>query len=92
MQVKDILNEYRIELDDIRWYLSDKTAIELLAYRERQTELVKFIWSKALEDSLYNMEERFLADLEEQFEKRQIDEVFLRNLCLECLSLRRKRH
>lgn len=91
MRVSEILKEYGIELDDIRWFLADRMALELLAYQERQPELVRYIWSKGLEDSLYNMEDRFLEELQDQLERRIIDEAFVRGICLEALALRRKR-
>ena len=92
MTVYELMKEYGLELDDIRWFLSHRMAGMLMEYRERQEELVQHIWSKGLEDSLYNMEERFLEDLQKDMERGITDEPFLRETFLEALALRRKRY
>ena len=92
MFVEELMEEYGLEVDDIRWLLANRKAGQLLEYRERMEELVLHIWSKGLEDSLYNMEERFIADLQDQYDRGLIDEPFLRETCLEALTLRRKRY
>ena len=92
MVITELLDEYGLEIDDIRWFLSHRKAGELLELREKPEALAKFIWSKGLEDSLYNMEERFLEDLQNDYDRKLIDEPHLRELCLEALRLRRKRY
>ena len=92
MLVSELLEEYGLEIDDIRWFLSNRKAGELLELKEKPVELAKFIWSKGLEDSLYNMEERFIEDLQDEYDRKLVDEPYLRELCLEALSLKRKRY
>lgn len=77
--VKELLNEYNLEIDDIRWYLSFLYHQKLLSYQHTPEELIKYIWSGELEASLYNMEEQYLNDLEEQLERNVIDESTIRD-------------
>ena len=91
MRVEDLADEYSIELDDVRWYLSVVKANQLLEYRDRPDELARMIWSKKLEDELYRFEEGFMADLQEDLDRNLIDESKLRETFLEILALRRKR-
>ena len=91
MSVNDLFKEYGLEIDDIRWYLSQQKAAKLLQYNEKKEELAQLIWSKGLEDELYNMEESFIEDLQDQLERNLIDESHIREICLESLNFKRKR-
>ncbi len=91
MFVNELLKEYSLEIDDIRWYLSTRKAGELLALKAKPLELIQLIWSKELEDSLYDMDDKFIEQLQDEYDREIIDEPFIRELCLEALNLRRKR-
>ena len=66
MDVNEILREYDLTLDDVRWYLATLLTQRLLKYREKMPELTTYIWSGQLEDDLYNMEEEYLVQLQSQ--------------------------
>jgi len=76
--MKQLLEEAGLEIDDVRYYLSSMMAGRLLTYADDPEGLVRLIWSKHLEDELYNMEERFIQDMDDRFERRLIDEPKLR--------------
>ncbi len=91
MDVKRLIKEYNIELDDIRWYLSRLTALRLLEYRDRADELSRLVWSGKLEADLYRMEERFISELQEKLDARQTDESEIRKILAEIDAAKSKR-
>mgnify|MGYP006295966295 CR=1 FL=1 len=75
MTIHELLDEHGLSIDDVRWYLAREQADRLLAYKDHPKELAHLIWSGQLESELYEMEERFVADLEEQLQRGQTDEA-----------------
>ena len=65
MNTKTLLGEYDLDIDDVRWYLAVRKAEELLGFSSEPRELIRRIWSKALEAELYEMEDRFLSQIDE---------------------------
>jgi hypothetical protein len=88
MNVQSLLKEYTVELDDVRWHLARQSALRLLEYRDRLDDLCRLIWSGRLEADLYNMEERFIEDLQEKLDKRQSDESEVRKILAEIVAAR----
>ncbi len=78
MSVSALLKEYDLSLDDIRWYLSTRLAESLLSQREEPEEITRRIWSGALESELYDLEERFLRDLQDEMDRGLIDQQHVR--------------
>ncbi|MFW5880717.1 MAG: hypothetical protein ACOCU9_03720 [Spirochaetota bacterium] len=78
MSVTRIQEEYDLSLDDIRWYLSTLVTESLLSQRESPEEITHRIWSGALESQLYDMEERFIRDLQDELDRGLIDEQKVR--------------
>ncbi len=78
VSVTRIQDEYDLSLDDVRWYLSTLVTESLLSQRESPQEITRRIWSGALESQLYNMEERFLRDLQDELDRGLIDEQKVR--------------
>ena len=91
MDIKRLIKEYNIELDDIRWYLSRLTALRLLEYRDRADELSRLVWSGKLEADLYRMEERLISELQEKLDTRQTDESEVRKILAEIDAAKSKR-
>ncbi len=91
MTVKELLDEFELEIDDVRWYMSTYMAHRLLSYQHEPDMLIRYIWSGELEGDFYNMEERLIADLQDQLDRDVTDEVRLRDLMQEMNYLRTKR-
>ena len=91
MNVRKLLKEYGLEIDDVRWYLAHQTADRLLQYREKPQDLCRLIWSGRLESDLYQMEERYLAELQEKLDSRQTDESEIRKFLSEVDAARSAR-
>jgi hypothetical protein len=89
--VNELMKEYDVSLDDIRWYLSYLMAFKFLEYKEQVHALTRYVWSGKLEKDLYNMEEIFLAGLKDDYERRLIDEGHLRGVFTEILQEKSKR-
>ena len=92
MNVRALLADYGIDLDDIRWYLAHRLALraqELL--EEDRGELVRWIWSGELEAELYDNAERFLADLQDGIDRRLTDEPRVREIYAEAAALKKDR-
>lgn len=92
MTIQKLLEEYGLEIDDVRWYLSHIMAERLLSYQENPEDLIRLIWSGTLNDDLYNMEERHLKELQDQKDEKTLDESNIRDILNEMETLRRKRH
>lgn len=91
MNVRAAMKDYAIELSDIRWYLSLKTAERLLTYKEDLPALTHLLWSGRLEADLYNMEETFLEDLQDRVDRNLTDEVEVRELFSEIRAAKESR-
>lgn len=92
MTVKELLEEYNLEIDDVRWYLSEVLTERLLSMQNSPQEITKMIWSGALSDELYDMEERYLRTLQDQLNEKTLDENHLRDTLSEMEMIRRRRH
>lgn len=75
MRIQELLDEHNLAIDDVRWYLAREQADRLLSYKDHPDELAHLMWSGELESDLYEMEERFLADLQEKLDRGQTDEA-----------------
>lgn len=91
MNIENFMNEYSLEPNDIRWYLSNKLAYTMLEFRHDQEALTKFIESGNLEVDLYNMEEKYILELQDLSDRGKLDEVNLREILNEISILKRKR-
>jgi hypothetical protein len=91
MTVRTIMEEYSLEIDDIRWYLSSETTTQILTYKDKPDELTRFVWSGQLADQLYNMEDRFLKDLQDRWDRGLSDEQRIREILADALAAKRKR-
>lgn len=91
MRIAELLRELGLEIDDIRWHLALQQADRLLQYRHRRTELARLIWSGRLEAELYEMAERFVAELQAKLERGTRDEAQVRAQLREALAERRAR-
>ncbi len=92
MTIDQLLEEFDLTLDDVRWYLAGLAAKRLLAYRDREFELIHYIWTGRLEDELYHMAERFLEDLKLDIERGHKDDARLRELFQEIDAARIRRY
>ena len=92
VNIAELMQEYDLEIDDIRWYLAAMQAERLLSYREKKRELIRLIWSGSLEGELYDMEERFLGELQNRLEQGSRDEIQVRAILKEIVSSREKRY
>ena len=77
-KVHELMKELDLELDDVRWYLSVNLAETLLKYQTSPRRLIEEIWSGKLGDTLFQMEERYLEELENSYQKHSTDEAHLR--------------
>ncbi len=76
--VKELMKEYNLSIDDIRWYLSSMMMEKILSLKAAPEELTKYIWSGQLDTDLYNMEETYLNEIEDSFESSRADESSIR--------------
>ena len=91
MTVQSIIDEYDLEIDDVRWYLAELMGQKFFSYKEQPEELTRYIWSGELSSSLHDMEERFVADLQDQMNRGISDETMIREIIKEILTAKRKR-
>lgn len=92
MNIYSLLEEYSLELNDVRWYLSNNIAFSIIdEYKSDPESLLKKINSGELEAELYNLEDRYLSDTQDLIDRGKIDEVNIRETLNEMLLLKRKR-
>jgi hypothetical protein len=91
MNCKQLMEEYDLEIDDVRWFLSVRMAEQLLSHYQEPKGLIRMIWDKQLEEELYNMEERFLEGLDAEMAAGSADEVKIRQTFSEIKTARRRR-
>ena len=89
--IKALLEEYGLEIDDVRYYLSYEKAVSLLTYKDDPEALALKIWKGSLADDLYDMEEKYLQSLEENLSRRHADESAIREQLSEAAALKTKR-
>jgi hypothetical protein len=92
VKIQDLLAEYELEIDDVRWYLSAVTAERILALKDHRHELIRYIWSGSLGDDLYDQEERFLAGMQNNLDSGIADEVAARETMKEIIRQRTRRY
>lgn len=91
MNSKQLLEEFDLELDDVRWYLSIQQAEDILSHYQQPLSLIRKIWDKQLEADLYDMEERFLADIDRALTQGTVDEIKIRQRFKEIRAAKRRR-
>jgi len=79
MRIRDLMEEYGLSIDDIRWYLAYEITDTLRLLNDTPDDLTRLIWSGELEARLYDLEERFLASLQEELDRGLTDEVAVRS-------------
>ena len=92
VNIRDLLKEYDLEIDDLRWYLSKQMAERLLTYREDPLLLTELVWRGTLGDELYDMEERYLRESQEQLDRGVLDGSRVREQLNQALRARRLRN
>ena len=91
MTVEEIVEEYGLTVDDLRYYLAYKLAEEFLTYQEDPHGLARTLWSGEAERRLYNMADRFLETEREELARNSGDESRLRERLREALEIKRRR-
>lgn len=91
MNIDNLMKEFSIESNDVRWYLSNNLAYTLLNYSSDRETLTKYIESGNLEVDLYNLEEKYLQELQDLSDRNQLDEVSIRETFNEISILKLKR-
>ena len=89
--VENLMKEYSLEIDDIRWYVSYQKTVSILSYKDTPLEITSKIWSGKLEADLYNMEEKYLENIDSQLERGLVDEAWVREQFAEASELRCRR-
>lgn len=92
MKIQHIIEEYNFEIDDIRWYLSELLCQKFLSYKGNEKELTRYIWSGELASALHEMEDRFVADLQDQMDRALSDEAMVREIMKEIEMSKIKRN
>lgn len=92
MNIQELIAEYGIETDDIRWYLSSQKSYELLQFINHKDDLTEYINSGRLEEELYNMEESYVLDLQDLADRGKIDEVNVREEFNNIIVLKKRRY
>ena len=85
------MEEYGLEIDDVRWLLSVQLTEELMSFQTKQWQLIEEIWSGRLGDRLFQLEEHFLEETERLLETGQTEEGKVRDFFAEARASKRRR-
>ena len=91
MNINNLMEEFCLEPNDVRWYLSNNLAFSILEHTANQEELAKYIESGNLEVDLYNLEEKYLLELQDLADRDKLDEVDIREIFNQIAIMKRKR-
>ncbi len=89
LKIADLLEEFDIELTDLRWFLSIELADRLLTYHQEPLELAELIWKGSLESDMYDMEEKFIRDSQDLIDRGLLDEARIREQLSQVIRSRR---
>ncbi len=81
MTIHELLKEYNLETDDVRWSLCRRIAAQLtdLLNEEGPDALTRKLWSGEVGDELYNMEERWIQTQDDHLSRKKRDESHIRD-------------
>ena len=81
MTIHELLEEYNLTTDDIRWSLCRQFSESIIHTLSRKgpEELIRELWSGETGDMLYDMEERWIRDRADRLKRSILDEGHLRD-------------
>jgi hypothetical protein len=81
MTIHELLDEYNLEPDDIRWSLCLRLTESLVQKLELEgpESVSRDLWSGKIGDDLYDMEERWTRDRGDRLNRSILDEGHLRD-------------
>ena len=91
MDINALIDEYGLDLNDIRWYLSGRIAQTIKTLAADINDLTAYIWSGKLEGDIYNIEETYLEKLQEDMERRIKTESEIRDILGHIIQARDKK-
>ncbi len=89
LKIADLLEEFDIELTDLRWFLSMELADRTLTYQQDPLELAELIWKGTIESDMYDMEEKFIRDSQDLIDRGLLDEARIREQLSQVIRARR---
>ena len=92
MNIRNLMKEYSIEINDVRWYLANSLSYSLSEMSKDLNELTKYIESGQLESEMYNMEENYITEMQDLADRDKIDEVDIREVFNKVELLKRDRY
>lgn len=87
-----MLDEQALELDDVRWYCAEQLASEFISLSDRRDEITRRIWSGELERTLRSLDESYIRRVEDEYERRLLDDTDLNRIVNEILSAKKRRN
>lgn len=91
MTIDEMMKEYDLSIDDIRYYRAYTIGESLLTYQEEPHALARMIWSGELEREISNMADRYIEELEESHRRLLVDEAQLREIMGAVQKVKRER-
>ncbi|MBN1648949.1 MAG: hypothetical protein JW874_13020 [Spirochaetales bacterium] len=88
MITEELMDEYGLELNDVRWYLCSQLSYKICEMVTAPDTITAYLWSGELEAQLYNIEERYLQSLQEEFDRSLKTETELREIFSEIYAKR----
>lgn len=81
MNIHELLDEYNLEPDDIRWSMCLQLTESIVTRLEAEGPLgvTRELWSGNIGDELYDIEERWVRDRGDRLNRTVLDEGHLRD-------------
>jgi len=80
MTVEQLMDEYGLSMNDIRWYLCSQITYGILELTKAPDEITAYLWSGKLEADLYNAEEKYIDNLQDELDKEIKTEAEIRDI------------
>ncbi len=89
--VRELLQEYDLDIADIRWILSVQEVERVFTYKNHREDLIQQYFTGEISSMLYNWDERYIEELQQDMERGLTDETRVREVFQKALLLKKER-
>ncbi len=89
--VQSLMEEYDLEIADIRWLLATEEVERVLTYKNNPKALAEQYFQGEISSKLYNWDDRFIEELQQDLSRNLTEESHIREVFQKALCLKRER-
>lgn len=88
MIIDELMEEYGLDLNDVRWYLCSQIANNIVNMAKIVDDITAYLWSGKIESELYNIEELYLENLKKDLKDDVKTETEIRDIFAQIFAVR----